>query len=256
MIKKINYKKFGRGDAVIIMHGLLGMLDNWQTFAKSLAEEYEVFTIDLRNHGKSFHTSEMDYPLMAGDLLKFMDKHQIDRPSVLGHSMGGKVAMQFALEHPDRVERLMVADISPQKYSGGHEEIFEALMSVDPEKAGNRSEIEEFLISRLKNRAIVLFLMKNLSRSKKGGFMWKPNLPAILDNYQNILSEIKSDERFPNKTLFLKGGKSEYITDESQKIIDHMFPQNSLKVIPKAGHWIHAEAPKETLRLVREFLVT
>lgn len=255
MGEKLNYKKQGEGQPVVIMHGLLGMLDNWQTFARKLAEEYEVYTLDLRNHGKSFHHPEMDYPIMAEDLAMFMDEHQLNSASVLGHSMGGKVAMQFAHHHPERVDKLIVADISPQRYTGGHQEIFDALMSVEPEKAEERSEIEEHLFSRIKNKAIVLFLMKNLSRSKEGGFRWKPNLPAIVDNYQHILNEIESDEQFQGKTLFLKGGKSGYITADSQKLIDHLFPQNYLKEIPKAGHWIHAEAPSETLKQVREFLV-
>jgi len=255
MREKMNYKKLGEGQQVIIMHGLLGMLDNWQTFARNLSEEYEVYTLDLRNHGKSFHSPEMNYPIMAEDLSFFMEEHGIERASILGHSMGGKVAMQFALDYPDRVEKLMVADIAPQKYRGGHQEILDALLSVDLQQADERSEIENHLFSRIESRTIVLFLMKNLSRSKEGGYRWKPNLPAIVDNYQNILSEIESDIQFDGKTLFLKGGKSDYITRDSQKLIDHLFPNNYLKEIPKAGHWIHADAPSETLKLVREFLV-
>lgn len=254
MDKKINYKVFGEGYPIVIMHGLLGMLDNWQTFAKRMANNYMVYTIDLRNHGKSFHDPYMDYPDMAEDLKKFMEDHHMFNAHIMGHSMGGKVAMQFALENPEMVDKLIVADIAPHAYSGGHEGILQALQSVDVESATDRKEVEDHLMDKLKNRSIVLFLMKNLSRTREGNYQWKPNLDAIEKNYEKILEEVNCFNSFEKSSLFLKGGRSEYINNQSKDSILGLFPNSEIVNIPKAGHWIHADAPEETLEESLRFL--
>lgn len=254
MDNRINYKVFGEGYPIVIMHGLLGMLDNWQTFAKKLAESHMVYIIDLRNHGKSFHHPYMDYPTMAEDLKKFMEDHHMFNAHIMGHSMGGKVAMEFALENPEMINKLIVADIAPGAYPGGHEGILEALQSVDIESATDRQEVEDYLMDRLKNRSIVLFLMKNLSRTKEGNFRWKPNLDAIAENYENILAEVNSFDSFEKPTLFLRGGRSQYIVRESKDAILGLFPKSEIVTIPDAGHWIHADAPGETLSETVRFL--
>ena len=254
MTKHLNYKSFGSGDTVIIMHGLLGMLDNWQSFAKKLSEHYRVLTLDLRNHGKSFHTDQLNYGLMSEDLNRFLINREIDRAHIMGHSMGGKVAMQFALQYAEKTKKLIVADIAPRAYPGGHETIFEALLTANPENAEQRSDIEKHLLKFIPDKSIVLFLMKNLSRSKDGGFKWKANIEALADNYPHILAAIDSDRSFEGKSLFLKGGKSPYIDEKSTGEIDKLFPNYRLIEIPGAGHWIHAESPSKTLRATVEFL--
>ena len=254
MTQHLNYKSFGSGDTIIIMHGLLGMLDNWQSFAKKLSEGYRVLTLDLRNHGKSFHANQMTYELMSEDLNRFLIHREIDRADIMGHSMGGKVAMQFALQYPEKTEKLIVADIAPRAYPGGHETIFEALLTANPENAEKRSDIEKHLLKFIPDKSIVLFLMKNLSRSKNGGFRWKANIGALADNYPHILAAIESDRSFKGKSLFLKGGKSHYIDEKSTGEMEKLFPENRLVEIPGAGHWIHAESPVETLRATVEFL--
>jgi esterase len=254
MDKKINYKVFGEGEPVVIMHGLLGMLDNWQTFAKNLAKKYMVCIIDLRNHGKSFHSDEMDYLLMAEDLREFMELHHMFNAHLLGHSMGGKVAMKFAFEHPDMVSKLIVADISPSKYPGGHESILEALLSVDLAKVNEREEVDNHLMDFIGDRKIVLFLMKNLSRVKEGGFRWKANLDAISNNYENILDEINSSDAYEAPTLFIKGERSNYLNEKYSQPIRDLFPGATVKEIPGAGHWVHSDDPETTLKYVEEFL--
>ncbi|TVR88688.1 MAG: alpha/beta fold hydrolase [Saprospirales bacterium] len=254
MESKINYKVFGEGEPVIIMHGLLGMLDNWQTFAKKLGQSHMVYTLDLRNHGRSFHHGEMDYPIMAEDLRQFMEDHHMFRANILGHSMGGKVAMEFALQNPDMVNKLMVADISPAKYPGGHEHILDAMHTANLESAEDRDEILKHLMNAIEDEGIVLFLMKNLSRNKGGGFRWKANLEAISDNYQNILDEVNSFDYFDAPTLFIKGGQSKYLSDPYIDPVKDLFSRSQIREIPDAGHWVHADAPSETMRLVKEFL--
>lgn len=254
MESKINFKEFGKGDPVVIMHGLLGMLDNWQTFARKLSDNYRVLIVDLRNHGRSFHSAEMNYDLMAGDLNLFLADREINRTHLLGHSMGGKVAMQFALKYPEKVDKLLVADIAPHAYPGGHETIIEALISARPEKAEERADIENYLLKFIPDLKIVLFLMKNLSRSKEGRFQWKANIPYIADNYRHILAGIESDKKFRGNTLFLKGENSDYITEKSETSIKNYFPKYKIVEIPKAGHWIHAEAQEATLEATLNFL--
>nr|MBS0037968.1 alpha/beta fold hydrolase [Saprospiraceae bacterium] len=254
MENKINFKEFGTGEPVVILHGLLGMLDNWQTFARKLSENYRVYTIDLRNHGRSFHSPEMSYALMAEDLNSFLIAREVNRTHLLGHSMGGKVAMQFALKYPEKVDKLLVADIAPHSYPGGHEAIIEALLSAKPREAEERADIENHLLKFIPSRKIVLFLMKNLSRSKQGGFQWKANIPYIAKNYKHILAGIESDKKFRGNTLFLKGENSDYITEKSETSIKNYFPQSKIVEIPKAGHWIHAEAQEATLEATRNFL--
>lgn len=251
---ELNFKEFGQGDPIIILHGLFGTSDNWQTLAKQLAKDYTVFIVDLRNHGRSPHDDEFNYKVMAEDLRYFMESHWIYEARVIGHSMGGKTAMQFALDYPDMVEKLVVVDIANQAYKGGHERIFKALLSLDLDSVSNRKEADEFLKNQIEDFGVRQFLLKNLTRDKDGGYEWKMNLPIIHENYQAILSEIEGDEPFENATLFVKGGLSKYITNENFKTTQQLFPHAELKTIEKVGHWVHAEAPKELLQMLKGFL--
>lgn len=250
---ELNFKSFGQGDPVIILHGLFGNLDNWQTFAKQLAEHFMVYIVDLRNHGRSPHVDEMSYQAAAEDLKAFMESQWIYEANIIGHSMGGKTAMQFAFDHPDMLNRLVVVDIAPKSYRGGHEKIFQAMLSLSPEQLENRSEAEEQLAKTITDPAIRLFLLKNLSRNKDGGYGWKMNLPVLYRDYPKILSAVNG-EAFEGPTLFVRGERSDYIKDADQPQIRELFPKAQLTTVPGAGHWVHAEAPKILLNEVSRFL--
>ncbi len=250
---ELNFKQFGQGDPIIILHGLFGMLDNWQTIAKQLAEHHTVFIVDQRNHGKSPHHPDFDYAIMADDLRCFMEENWIYNAHLIGHSMGGKAVMQFALEYPEMVNKLIVVDIAPKAYVGGHQTIFEALFALDLEQVQNRKEAEAKLMEYIPEFGVRQFLLKNLSRKKEGGYAWKMNLEAIHDHYQDILSKIDGDS-VETDTLFIRGSKSKYIKDEDQEDIRQLFPNHSLKTIEDAGHWVHAEQPQQLLAMVRHFL--
>ncbi len=247
---ELNFKSFGQGDPIIILHGLFGTLDNWQTIGKKLAEDYLVYLVDLRNHGKSPHHEPMDYPTMAQDLQKFMEANWIYEANVIGHSMGGKVAMQLALQHPDLVKKLIVVDIAPKKYQGGHQEIFDALFALDLTKVENRSDADEFLKPRIPEFSVRQFLLKNLTRNKDGGYRWKMNLPVIYQHYSDILDNISSDQTFEKPTLFIRGGESNYIQADDLDSIEQLFPVAVVDTVQDAGHWVHAQAPDELMNMV------
>ncbi len=251
---ELNFKTFGHGDPIIILHGLFGTLDNWQTIARHLANHHSVYIVDQRNHGRSPHMAEMDYPAMAEDLKHFLERHWIYKTHIIGHSMGGKTAMQFALDFPDMVDKLVVVDIAPKTYPGGHEAIFEALFAVKPDEIQDRSQAENILAGRIPDNGVVQFLLKNLSRSKHGGYEWKMNLPVILKDYPKILAGINSDEKFEKPVLFIRGAKSNYIQDEDWPGILRLFPDARLQTIENAGHWVHADAPDALLKSVEHFL--
>lgn len=250
----LNYKVFGQGEPVIILHGLFGMLDNWQSIARNLSEQFTVFAIDQRNHGRSSRSDSMNYSLMAGDLEKFMDKHWIQQATLIGHSMGGKTAMQFAGDFPDKVEKLIVVDIAPKKYPNKHQAIFDALLSVPVHQLSSRSEAEIMLSQKIDTDSIKQFLLKNISRNKNGNYEWKMNVPALYSNYDRILESVEPDEPFEKPTLFIRGENSNYILDEDQGKIHQLFPKADIRTIAHAGHWVHAEQPGVFLETVKAFL--
>ena len=251
----LNYKEYGEGEPVIILHGLLGMLDNWKTFARQLSEQYWVILVDQRNHGKSFHSDDFNYELLAEDVKILMDSLFIPRAHIIGHSMGGKTLMRFAELYPDQVDKAVVVDISPAGSIGSHSLIFESLLGVAIDKVSERSEVEEELMSKGIERDVVLFLMKNLKRSKeKGGFEWKANISVLWESYDNILASVVPENALDQEMLFVGGGKSNYITKESIKIVAEAYPDYRYEVVEEAGHWIHAEKPLELLGLVIDFL--
>jgi esterase len=250
----LNYKEFGHGEPVIILHGLFGNLDNWQTIAKQLAKSNWVFIVDQRNHGKSPHVDEMNYTLMAEDLKAFMDQHWIPRAHIIGHSMGGKTAMQFAFDYPDMVDKLVIVDIAPSENKAGHDAIFEALLSLNVEKINNRSEAEENLKTKIEDFGVRQFLLKNLKRGKNGTYRWKMNLKAIHKNYQKILDSVESDMPYDGESLFVIGVLSGYVKEAEEKLIHQLFTDAKIQTIEKAGHWVHADAPEELLNMVTAFL--
>lgn len=250
---ELNFKTYGEGDPVVILHGLFGTLDNWQTTARQLAEHYTVYVPDLRNHGRSPHLPDMTYALMAEDLKAFMEAHWMFKAHIIGHSMGGKVAMQFALHNPDMTDKLIVVDIAPKAYEGGHQEIFDALFAMDLSKISERSEAEAFLAARIPERGVQQFLLKNLTRNKDGSYEWKMNLGVIYEHYADILAPVSGDA-FEGPSLFIRGGESQYILDSDLPEIQHYFPKAELSTIENAGHWVHADQPAALLEEVLAFL--
>ena len=251
---KLNFKTFGSGDPIIILHGLFGMLDNWQTIAKKLAEDYMVYLVDLRDHGKSEHTGDFNYPLLAQDIAEFLEAEWIHEAYVLGHSMGGKTALQLVKDYPDLVDKLIVVDIGIKSYKGGHEIILEALSSVPIDQVESRKDVEKHLSQYISEPGIRLFLMKNLTRNKEGGYRWKMNLNLLIKHYQEILAGITFDEVVDTPTLFIRGGNSGYILDEDIDDLSSHFEDIKLMTVENAGHWVHAEQPNELLSAVRSFL--
>lgn len=251
---ELNYKSFGQGDPIVILHGLFGTLDNWQTIAKELAAHFTVYIIDQRNHGQSPHFSTMNYPLMAEDLKTFMEDHWMFKAHIIGHSMGGKTAMQFAVDHPEMVDKLIVVDIGPKAYPSGHQAIFDALFALDLEQLDSRKDADEFLQSRIPDFGVRQFLLKNLTRDKQKGYRWKMNLPVIYEKYPEILGSVEVSPPFTKETLFVRGAQSDYIQDQDIPNIMTQFPLAKVETIAGAGHWVHAEAPEEFLKVVQGFL--
>lgn len=251
---QLNHKTFGQGPPLIILHGLFGTLDNWQTLAKRWADHYTVVLVDQRNHGRSPHLDAHSYPLMAEDLKAFMEANWMYEASLLGHSMGGKTVMQFATHYPEMVEKMVVVDIGPKSYVGGHETIIQALNDLPLEKIDDRKEADAFLAERIPDFGVRQFLLKNLTREKEGGYRWKMNLPILTRDYPAILENIEPAESYDGPALFIRGEQSNYIQDGDLFLIQETFPAAELQTIAKAGHWVHAQQPKALYEAVSAFL--
>lgn len=251
---QLHFKESGRGRAVILLHGLFGSADNWHPIALRLAESFQVFTMDQRNHGQSPHSDEMNYPLMAADVDEFMRARGLGSAAVIGHSMGGKTAMQFALQFPQRVEQLIVADMSPRAYAAAHEKIIAAQLALDLKSFSTRQEIEDALAPEIPNLTLRRFLLKNLGRNAAGKFFWKINLRGIAENYLKLGEPVSASASFEKPVLFIRGEKSNYLKPEDEPLIRKLFPQSEIQTIAGAGHWVHADKPEEFLRLVLDFL--
>jgi len=256
MSQILHSKIVGKGKPLIILHGLLGMGDNWISLAKQYAKlGFEVHLIDQRNHGKSFHNDEMNYEVMADDLIAYFKHHNIQKANIIGHSMGGKTAMHFALQHPDLVEKLIIVDIAPKYYPPHHHFIFEAINSLKLSKYKNRREIETALSKKITSKAIVLFLLKNITRDQDGRFFWKPNISILEDALEDLGEALPPLSTLHIPVLFIKGEKSKYILPEDFSLIKAHFPSSTIEIIYNAGHWVHAEQPQLFLKNTIDFLV-
>jgi len=250
---KLNFKKIGSGPPLVILHGLFGSADNWYSISKEIDTEFTIYLIDQRNHGDSPHSDEWDYQVMAEDLLEVLDEEGLEKVYLMGHSMGGKTAMTFAVNHPERVEKLIVADISPRYYPVHHELILKGLQSIDLNKIKTRKEADDALSQYIPEMGIRQFLLKNLARTSEG-FTWKINLPIIVEKIEEVGKELEEDKKYEGPSLFLAGEKSDYIQQKDLPSILEHFPNYQLKTIPKAGHWLHAEQPKAVVEEIRRFL--
>ena len=252
---KLFYRQYGEnGKPLIILHGLFGQSDNWTSLARHWSERYSVFVIDQRNHGQSPHAEEFNYPEMAEDLRETLDSLGLDKIYLLGHSMGGKTAMFFALKYPERIEKMLVADIGPRFYKPHHTEIIAGLQAVMPETLSSRAEAEERLSALVPEASTRQFLLKNLYRTEEGGFAFRFNLTAIARHIEHIGKAVPPEICSVN-TLFVRGENSRYILPEDWPAIQAQFPKASLDTIAGAGHWLHAEKPQEFSRHVTDWFV-
>jgi len=269
-VMKLNYKKLGEGPALIIVHGLYGSLDNWLTIAKELSKNFEVFIVDQRNHGNSPHADSHTYLDLKNDLLEFMDDHKINKAVLLGHSMGGKTVMLFAVDYPERVSSLLVVDIAPKNYSKisdytpqtiNHEHLVSVIFNIDINLFKSRTEINQELTNQIKSEKVRQFLLKNLKRNEDKSFGWKLNIKAISEYLPQIMDGINESSFMKGKgitgfpVLFIKGEESNYICDDDHKLIRTIFPYAEITSIPKAGHWVHAEQADLLVKTVNYFIL-
>jgi esterase len=262
------FRRFGRGPALIILHGLYGSSDNWFSIGKKLSQHFEIFLVDQRNHGKSPHSEEHNYTLLKNDLLGLMNQQNIQESIIMGHSMGGKTAMFFAVDYPERVNSLIVVDISPGTYKtlpgtasqiSLHNNIMSSMNSVDFSKVRSRSDIEKQLSTGIPQAKIRQFLLKNVVRDTNGNYAWRLNIKTLFNHLPEIMEGLDT-ESFKNgkgitgfPILFMKGEKSDYISESDFQKILAVFPEAEIVTIPGAGHWLHTERPELFIKTVREF---
>ena len=253
---KLNYKKIGEGRALVILHGLFGSLDNWQTLGKKFVEQYAVYLLDLRNHGHSPHSDDWTYDLMCDDLMEFLNDNNLDKIYLLGHSLGGKVAMQFALKYPERVDKLIVADIAPKYYPPHHEQVLAAMNAVNLEIVKSRKEAEEILANNKMDVGTRQFLLKNLFWKDESNttLAWRFNLKVIENNIQIVGENKLVGVPINVPCLFLKGAKSNYIMEGDLENARTFFQNAILQTIENAGHWLHADQPVVFYEEVIQFL--
>lgn len=247
------FRESGSGNPLIILHGLFGSSDNWYSLSKVFAAHFRVFTIDQRNHGQSFHSPDHDYKLLTSDLETFVTEHQLSKPVLLGHSMGGKAVMNFAVRNPGMLSSLIVADIMPKKYPLHHDDVLTGLKSIDPAKLSSRNDADGILQQNVADAGVRQFLLKNLSRSDKSGFEWKINLPALDANIAAMAEGMVYEGQFKGPTLFIRGSRSNYYAPGDESTVAKYFP-NAQWVTLDAGHWVQAEKPQEFAEAVLNFL--
>ncbi|MCG1035872.1 alpha/beta fold hydrolase [Polaribacter sargassicola] len=244
----------GEGKPLLILHGYFGMSDNWKTLGNQFSENHQVHLIDQRNHGRSFHEDEFNYEVLVEDLLAYIKHHQLEKVDVIGHSMGGKTAMLFAVTYPDLIDKLIVVDISPRMYQPHHNAILAALNSVDFSIQNTRKLVEEKLSVLIPEFGVRQFLLKNVYWKEKGQLAYRFNLNSLTENNPEVGEALPPFTVFEKETLFLKGDKSGYITENEEPIIEAHFPNSKIVTIKNAGHWLHAENPKQFFTEVSEFL--
>lgn len=247
------FREAGNGQSLVLLHGIYGSSDNWLTQARMLSDRYHTYALDLRNHGQSPHADEFDYPAMVGDILEFIEAHNLTSVVLMGHSMGGKVAMNFAVAYPERLEKLIVVDIAPRVYNMRHDAILEGLQAIPIDTITTRNEADEALAAFVKEPDVRQFLLKNVQRKPDGGFKWKLNLPVIAENIEKIAAGLQFDGKFEGPVLFVKGARSKYIKDDDIQGIREVFPRATIETLD-TGHWVPAEKPKEFVALVDEWL--
>lgn len=252
---KLNYQLTGTGPLVVLIHGLFGSYENLGSIARALTDDFQVLNIDVRNHGRSAHSSAINYPVMASDLAETLSELNLEPYAILGHSMGGKIAMEAVLSQKLTPQRLILADIAPVTYNPRHKAIFEGLTSIDLTTVKSRSEADQQLTAYITETGVRQFLLKSLENTPEG-FRWRFNLAALQTHYEHLISAPTAAGVFTLPTLFIKGANSDYILPEHRPHILKHFPAAQAKVISGAGHWLHAEKPQAFNKIVRDFLLS
>lgn len=251
---QLHFETSGQGEPLVMMHGLFGSLENLGAISRLLESHFTLYRLDLRNHGRSFHADSMSFDDMAKDLLRFMDDQGLAKAHVFGHSLGGKVAMVAACMQPERINKLVVADIAPVSYPSHHNAILDGLRHVDVDAISSRREADEQLAVFVNEPRVRQFILKSLERDQDGSFRWRLNIPVILEDYDDLRQSVCDNRSFAGPTLFLKGGRSNYITDRRHAEIQAKFPHAQIVTIDGAGHWLHAEKPQAVAEAVLNFL--
>lgn len=253
---QLNFKQIGEsGPPVIILHGVFGFLDNWLSIGKTISEHgFRMYLVDQRNHGRSPHQAPLNFPTMAADLKEFLEQQNIEKPVLIGHSMGGKTVMEYAVTYPGTYEALVVVDIGPKAYPIHHTRILQGLNAIPIDQIENRNQADEVLSEYEPLLGVRQFLLKNLYRKEEGGFGWRFNLPLLTSDMANVGAEIRSDTRIETPTLFMRGEQSTYIKDEDLDGILDLFPNAKLETISGAGHWVQADQPKAFVNTLLGFL--
>lgn len=249
---QLHYQTLGQGQPLILLHGLFGSGDNWGTVAKHFSQHYQVICVDLRNHGRSPHSASQSYANMADDLLELCDALDLERIHLVGHSLGGKVAMQFAAYNPDRVEKLIVVDMAMRAYADAHSHLIDAMMDIDFTKLQNRQEVDKILSASIPQTAVRQFLLMNLIKSDSG-LTWRINLPALKTNYPGLQQAVCENARYEKPCLFIHGEQSDYVQDADIDQIKTNFINAQFASLP-TGHWVHAEQPQAFIEVVGNFL--
>ena len=252
-VQQLHFTEQGTGQPLLILHGLFGAGNNWNQIGKELSKQHRIIQVDLRNHGQSFHNDRMDYPTMANDVLALMDHLGLPTAIVLGHSMGGKVAMELALQHPDRCQKLIVVDIAPVAYEPRHGDVFRGIRSVDLSGLQHRKDAQEQLATFISDKIVVQFLMKSLYRTETG-FQWRFNAVALEAAYPALIAAPTATTAFEGPVLFIKGTQSDYILATHKDRINALFPHAQARLIQDSGHWPHAEKPRLLLLQVGQFI--
>ncbi|MBN1251441.1 MAG: alpha/beta fold hydrolase [Bacteroidales bacterium] len=262
------FQKFGKGIPIVIVHGLFGSSDNWLNIAKELSNNFEVYIIDQRNHGKSPHNEEFNYDILVSDLLEFMDNQNLISVILIGHSLGGKTVMHFAKSYPKRIIDLIVIDIAPKSYLFSlsekserinHKKIIESLMAVNLQGIEKRKDIEEKLSENIKEIRLRQFLLKNIRRKADNSFYWTLNINSIYNNLEKLMEGVNYKD-FDNMkisipTMFVRGADSDYILNQDIEKIKTIFIESNIVTIDDAGHWLHAEQPKKLIKIITDFIL-
>jgi esterase len=251
---KLHFIQIGEGTPLIILHGLFGSYTNWMTLGKRFSNHFSVYLVDLRNHGQSPHSAEFNYPAMAADIRELITDQQLVTPALLGHSLGGKVAMELACTEPGLVNRLVVVDIAPVTYHHSFRDIIYALDSIPIATLSSRAEADAQLAKTISNPMLRGFLLKNLTTKPTGGYRWKMNLPSIQKNMNQILYGLDEQARYDGSTLFLFGMESDYVKSEYFEKIMHHFPNAIWKGVEHGGYWLHTDQPNAVYETVMDFL--
>jgi esterase len=254
MTANLYHSVAGDGQPVILMHGLFGSGSNLGALARHLQDGYRVYSLDLPNHGRSDWVGQTDIRSLSGHVRRWLDSQQLEDVRLIGHSLGGKVAMQLALDQPDRVAALVVADIAPVAYGPHHDDVFAALDEVEQASCRSRSEAQPLMAKHLPEEMVVQFLLKSLKRDEDGVFRWRFNLQGIKDGYGAVREAITAPAVFERPVLFIKGADSDYILPQHRDAIMGLFPSAGVKVMPDCGHWLHAQQPRLFNGIVSRFL--